>query len=160
MMWWGIGLGVAMEMALEVEVNGGSGIEVRVTGPQLGKALAHHMECILHCARLNWLVAGGKAAIMVELGKELEDKNRVRDVGEGLLISAKGLLAKGMPMEPCLLWAWVHEGMTLASIACHSKLRSAWPLSWAEGSTNAKAGGCGYTRSKYASNCESVRYQR
>ena len=52
-MWWGISSGVATELALEVEVNGAGGVEVRVTGSQSGEALAHHVEGILCCVRVN-----------------------------------------------------------------------------------------------------------
>jgi hypothetical protein len=40
-------------------------------------------------------------AIVVSLGKELEDEHRIRDIVEGL-IGAKGL-AEGTPVEPCFV---------------------------------------------------------
>jgi hypothetical protein len=99
---WQISVGVATtELALEAEVNGAGGGEARVTGPQSGKALAHHAECVLHCARANWLAAGGEVAIPVALGEELEEEHRVRDIGEGL-IGAEGL-AESTPVETCLI---------------------------------------------------------
>jgi hypothetical protein len=101
MVWWGIGSGVAMELALEVEVNGASGVEVRVTGPQSGEALAHCTEGVLYCVRANWLATGGSASIVVPLGKDLEEEDRVRNVCEGF-IGAKGL-AEGAPVEPSLV---------------------------------------------------------
>ena len=74
---------------------------MRVTGPQSGEALAHHMEGVLHCARANWLAAGCGVTITVPLGEDLEEEDRVGNVCEGF-IGSKGL-AEGAPVEPCLV---------------------------------------------------------
>ena len=72
----------------------------------MGKALAHCMEGILHCARADRFLVGGDAAITIPLGKELDEEDGVIDIHEGI-ISAKGL-AESLPDSPCVIMC---EGM-------------------------------------------------
>jgi hypothetical protein len=72
-----------------------------VWGPQLGEALGHCMEGVLHCARSDRPLAGGEPAIAIALGKDLEEEDGVVDVGEGI-IGAKGL-AESSPEGPDII---------------------------------------------------------
>jgi hypothetical protein len=59
------------------------------------------LEGILHCVRLDQSLAGGKVAIAVALGKDLEEEDGISSIGEGF-ISAEGM-ADGMPTNPGLI---------------------------------------------------------
>jgi hypothetical protein len=96
---WGIGAGVATELAFEAKIDGAYGVEARVWGPQSGEALAHRTEGVLHCARANWLAAGSGATVAVALGEDLENEDWVWDVGK-VFIGAEGK-TEGAPAEPC-----------------------------------------------------------
>jgi hypothetical protein len=96
---WRIGAGIATELAFEAKIDGAYGVEARVRGPQSGEALAHRTEGVLHCARANWLAAGGCATVTVALGEDLENEDGVGDIGKGF-IGAESM-TEGTPAEPC-----------------------------------------------------------
>ena len=95
---WRVGTCIATELVLEAEIDGASGVEVGVMGPQSGEALAHRAEGVLHCARANWLVAGGCTTVAVVLGEDLEHEDGVGNVGKSF-VGAEGL-TECTPVEP------------------------------------------------------------
>jgi hypothetical protein len=82
---------IATELAFKVEIDGTGRCATRVLGPQLGEALAHCLEGVLHCARLDQSLAGGKAPIMVALGEDLKEEDGVGNIGESFIGAKQGL---------------------------------------------------------------------
>jgi hypothetical protein len=91
--WW-VGPCVSPEEAKKTEVDAAEVVEAGVRGPHSGEALAHSTEGVLHCARPDRVVAGRNAAISIPLGKDLEEEDRVVNIGKGG-ISADGMAEVG-----------------------------------------------------------------